>query len=138
MINQLYNIVKAVIIESMSLTQFKMSKNLNVARLLLQIGLVAVFLYAGISQLQKPNDWTTYFPNFLSSSISLLTLVKIVAIYELLLAVWLLSGKYLKLAGLLCTLTFSGIVVFNLHQLIITFRDIGLLFMSLALILLSD
>lgn len=115
-----------------------MLKNPNAARWLLQIGLAAVFLYAAISQLQKPNDWTAYVPNFLVSSISLLTVVKIVAIYELILAAWLLSGKYLKLAGLLSALTLGGIIGFNLNQLIVTFRDIGLLFMALALIFLSD
>ncbi len=122
----------------MNLSEIKSLKNPKFARWLLQIGLVAVFLYAGLSQLQKPNDWTTYFPSFLASHISLITVVKIVAVYELLLAGWLLTGKYLKLAGILCALTFGGIILFNLHQLLITFRDIGLLFMSLALILLAD
>lgn len=115
-----------------------LSKNPNVARWLIQLGLAAVLIYAGTSQLQKPNDWTTYFPSFVPSSISLITLVKVVAVFELLVAIWLLSGKYLKLAGLLCALTFSGIIIFNLHVLIITFRDIGLLFASLALVLLAD
>ena len=118
--------------------RLKISNNPKAARWLLQIGLAAVFLYAGISQLQKPADWTTYIPNFIASSISLITFVKLMAIYELLLAAWLLSGRYLKIAGLLSALTFVGILTFNLHQLIITFRDIGLLFMALALVFLSN
>jgi len=122
----------------MTLAKAKLSNNPKTARLLIQLGLVAVLVYAGVSQLRQPADWTAYFPSFISSSISLITLVKIVAVYELLLAGWLLSGKYLKLAGLLAALTFSGIIIFNLHQLIVTFRDIGLLFMALALIVLAD
>lgn len=108
------------------------------ARLLLQLGLAIVFLYAAISQLKEPNNWTTYFPNFLANSFSLITAVKIVAIYEVALAAWLITGKYLRLAGLLSALTFGGIILFNLHYLIITFRDFGLLFMSLALMFISD
>ncbi len=122
----------------MGLIKLTLSKNPNAARWLIQTGLAAVLLYAGISQLQKPNDWTTYFPSFISGSISLITLVKIVALFELVVAAWLLTGRYLKLAGILCALTFSGIILFNLHVLIVTFRDIGLLFMSLALVLLAD
>lgn len=73
------------------------------ARRLLQVGLAIVFLYAAISQLRQPNDWTTYFPSFLANSFSLITVVKIVAIYEVALAVWLITGRYLRLAGLLST-----------------------------------
>jgi len=108
------------------------------ASLLLRIGLAAVFLYAAVSMYRLPNDWTAYFPSFLGNTISLVTLVKVVAVYELILAGWLASGKYLKFVGLLSALTFGGIIIFNLHQLIVTFRDIGLLFMSLALIMLAD
>jgi uncharacterized membrane protein YphA (DoxX/SURF4 family) len=122
----------------MKINKFNVSKNTNIARCLIQIGLAVVFFYAAISQLRSPNDWTAYLPNLLNSSISLITLVKVVAVFELALGTWLLSGKYLKLAGLVCALTLGGILVFNLSQLIITFRDIGLLFMSLALIFISD
>jgi len=108
------------------------------ARLLLQIGLAIVLLYAAVSQLRNPEAWTTYFPSFLANSFSLITIVKLVAIGEATLAVWLISGKFLKMAGLICALTFGGIILFNLHYLIITFRDFGLLFMSLALIFISD
>ncbi|HEU5004502.1 MAG TPA: hypothetical protein VFT49_00235 [Candidatus Saccharimonadales bacterium] len=121
----------------MYIANLKVPKDPRAARILTQAGLVAVFLYAGISQLQKPYDWTYYVPSFIHS-LSLTTLVKVLAVYELVLVVWLLSGKYLKLAGLLCALTFGGIIAVNLHQLITTFRDIGLLFMALALILLAD
>jgi hypothetical protein len=124
-----------VILTSM---KFKMSNNPQGARLMLQIGLAAVFLYAAVSSLQKPDEWTAYLPNFLTNSISPVTLVKGLAVYELVLAAWLLSGKYLKLAGLFCAMTLGGILVVNPHQLLVTFRDIGLLFMSLALVLLAD
>jgi uncharacterized membrane protein YphA (DoxX/SURF4 family) len=107
--------------------------NVNVTSWLLRIGLILVFLYAGVSSLQHPLVWVGFLPNFMTKAISGTTLIKIFAIYELVLAAWLISGKYLKYCALICTLTLAGIVFTNLSQLITTFRDIGLAFMALAL-----
>lgn len=115
-----------------------LKQNVNVVRILLQIGLAVTLLYAAVSQFTKPDDWTAYLPSFLPSSIAFTTAVKLMALYELVLALWLLSGRYLKIAGILCALTFGGIVVVNFSQLIITFRDFGLFFMALALVFAAD
>ncbi|HEX5448102.1 MAG TPA: hypothetical protein VFW90_02790 [Candidatus Saccharimonadales bacterium] len=114
-------------------------KNINLnnarySRWLLQLGLAAVFLYAAINSIMHPANWTAYLPTFLGTAIPPDTLVKIFAVYELVLTVWVLSGKYLKLAGLLYALTFAAILLINPHQFIVTFRDVGLLFMALALV----
>lgn len=100
---------------------------------LLKIGLAIVLLYAAISSLQHPFEWVGYLPAMLTKTISGTTLIKIFAVYELALAVWLLSGKYVRYAALLTALTLLGIVATNPSQLIITFRDIGLACMALAL-----
>ena len=102
--------------------------------LLLRTGLAVVFLYAAVSSFKTPLDWTSYLPHFLTSSISAVTLVKIFAVYEIILGLWLVSGFYLKWAATLCALTLAGIVVVNPHDLIVTFRDIGLVFAALALV----
>ena len=133
MINSLYNTIETVILNAMKIT-----KNPNAARLMLQIGLAAVFLYAAIASLQKPDNWTAFLPSFMANHVSPLTLVKGLAVYELVLAAWLLSGRYLRVAGLVCTMTLAGILVVNPHQLLTTFRDIGLAFMGLALFFLAD
>lgn len=102
--------------------------------LLLRSGLAIVFLYAAISSLKTPLDWVGYMPHFLTNSFTATTLVKILALYEIGLALWLISGRYLRYAALLCNLTLSGIVVLNPHDLIVTFRDIGLAFAALSLV----
>lgn len=102
--------------------------------LLLRSGLAIVFLYAAVSSFKTPLDWTGYLPHFLVSSFSAVTLVKIFAVYEVILGLWLVSGLYLKWAAMLCALTLAGIVVLNPHDLIVTFRDIGLVFAALALV----
>jgi hypothetical protein len=103
------------------------------AKWLLQLGLAIVFLYAAISSLLSPLDWTGFLPTFLTGLAPSLMVLKILAVYEILLAVWLLSGRYLRYAAWLTALTLAGIILTNPTQLIVTFRDIGLLFAALAL-----
>ncbi len=113
-----------------------MSKHINnsgAVSWLLRIGLAFVFLYAATASLQHPLVWAVYMPAFLTKAIASTTLIKIVAVYELALVVWLLSGKYVRYCALLCALTLAGIVLTNPSQLITTFRDVGLVFMALAL-----
>ena len=109
----------------------------NIPALLLRIGLAFVLLYAAVSQLLHPFEWTGYLPAFAASTFQPRLLVEAFALYNTLLALWLLSGKWTRYAALLCTATLAGIALFNLNQLIVTFRDIGLAFAALALTFLA-
>ncbi|HET9722066.1 MAG TPA: DoxX family membrane protein [Candidatus Saccharimonadales bacterium] len=102
--------------------------------LLLRIGLSIVLLYASISSLKNPQDWIGYLPQFLRSSPSATSLLHVFSIYEILLAVWLLSGRYVRYAGLVSAATLLGIVVSNFSLFAISFRDIALIFAALALV----
>jgi len=108
-------------------------EKINLASWLLRTGLAFVFAYAGLASLQHPLEWVGYLPTFMTRHVSATTLIKFFAVYELALATWLLSGKYLRYAGLLAGLTLLGIVITNTGQLIVTFRDVGLACMALAL-----
>ena len=105
----------------------------NMTPLLLRIGLGVVFLYASISSFTNPQDWVGYFPKFAKDFVPVGTLLHIFSVYEMILAVWLLSGKFIQQAAVLVVLTLSGIVLFNFSLLAISFRDIGLIFAALAL-----
>lgn len=111
--------------------------NTRVASLLLRTGLATVFLYASISSFMHPNDWIGYLPNFARNALDPKILLKGFSAYELILALWLLSGKYTKYAAGLAAMTLAGIVIFNLSLFAITFRDVALIFSALALMLLS-
>ena len=104
----------------------------KIASLLLRIGLAAVLIYAGISQFMTPSDWVGYLPHFLTNHVSSQLLLHIFSVYELIMAVWLLSGKYLKCSAALAAATFTGIILTNLAVLTITFRDIAMVFAALA------
>jgi uncharacterized membrane protein YphA (DoxX/SURF4 family) len=118
----------------MNTTKLHNPKN---ARLALQVALAFVFLYAAYSSWTKPDDWTIYVPTFMVGSLSALTVLKLLAAYELVLGLWLLSGRYLKYAALLSLLTLAGIVVLTPSQFLTTFRDVGLALAAVALLFLS-
>lgn len=113
---------------------FKVANKNNLTPLLLRIGLAIVFLYACVSSFKNPQDWVGYLPKFAKDVVSADVLLKIFSFYELVLALWLLSGKYVKYAGAVSALTLVGIVLSNLSLFTITFRDIALIFASLALV----
>jgi len=105
---------------------------------LLRFSLAFVFGYAGIAALLEPSVWSGFLPQFVLTTIDPLLAIRLVAGYELLLATWLLSGWQLRYAAGLGALTLAGITLANLQELIITFRDIGLLLAALALAVSSD
>ncbi len=106
----------------------------QLASLMLRIGLAAVLLYASVSSFITPADWIGYLPHFLTSRVPGTLLLHVFSVYELLLALWLLSGLYIKFAALIAALTFGGIILTNTGLLAVTFRDITMVFASLALI----
>lgn len=105
----------------------------NAPALLLRVGLAIVFLYASISATKSPQDWIGYLPRFATSIVAGALLLKIFSALEFILALWLLSGKYVRYAGLAAALLLAGIILSNLTLLPISFRDIGLAFAALAL-----
>ena len=109
----------------------------NLPTLLLRAGLVFVFAYAGVSTLHNPDSWTTFVPNFVIHIMSPVTFLKLFAIFELVLALVLASGQYVRYAAGLAALSLAGLVAFNLNSLIVTFRDVGLVFMAVALFFLE-
>lgn len=101
--------------------------------LLLRAGLAFVFFYAAISSFLSPGDWVGYFPLFMRQIVPAAVLLPFFSIVEICLGTWLLSGWRIKLAALTSALLLAGIVVANPLLLPITFRDIGLVCMALAL-----
>ena len=102
-------------------------------QLLLRTGLSIIFLYAAISSFTNPQDWVGYLPSFATKMVDAQLLLHVFSVYELLLAIFLLAGVLTRYVALLCAATLAGIVAFNSSLFAITFRDIALIFASLAL-----
>lgn len=104
---------------------------------LLRFGLAFVLLYAGISSLVTPSDWVGYIPSFIADIIDADLFVRLFAIFQLALALWLVMGWYTYIAGLVSIGMFAGILLGNLALIEITFRDIVAVFASAALVSLT-
>ncbi len=112
-------------------------KKENLVILLLRWGLAFVFLYAGMSIFTNPTSWLGFVPSFFDFIVSRQTILYLHAGFDVLIGVWLLMKRGLFYASILSTLNLFGIIIFNIGSFDIIFRDIGLLFVSLALVILS-
>ena len=110
---------------------------LLLSKILLRVGLAFTLLYAAFDSFKNPNDWIGFFPVFITHIISGSLLLSVFSVFEIALAIWLLSGKKSFYSGLVAALLMLGIVVFNLGAFDIVFRDLGLFFAALALVFLS-
>jgi len=99
----------------------------------LRIGLVVVFIYAGVSSLVSPQNWIGFFPSFLRVSWTLV----LFSLYEIILGLWILSNRRVFYAAVISAISMFFIVAFNLALMDLVFRDIGLFFMAVALAVLS-
>ena len=106
----------------------------KLASLSLRIGLAAVFLYIAYASFQKPESWIAFFPSFLQSLPYAKTLLHVFSSYEIILGIWLLTGKKVVYAAILASLTLAGIVLSTLQYLDIAFRDLAIMFAALALV----
>ncbi|MDP3918729.1 MAG: DoxX family membrane protein [Nanoarchaeota archaeon] len=103
---------------------------------LLRIGLASVFLFAGIDTLTNPNNWLGFIPVWFRSLSLTLPFIYLFSIFQIILSIWLISNKKPYSAATASTITISAIIIFNIHLLNLIFRDIAILFMSIALMIL--
>lgn len=101
--------------------------------LLIRIGLAFVFTYAAISGFMHPETYLFYMPSFLRETPYAELILHVFGIYEILLSLWLLSGKLRRYAALLATITIFAITFANLASFQVVFRNIAIFFSSLAL-----
>ena len=109
----------------------------KLAVMFLRLGLAFVFFYAAIAALLDPFSWVGFFPQWMRSLIPDNLLLPLHSASEIILALWLLSEWKTLYASLAGTLAIFAIVVFNIGALDIIFRDVGLFFAALALVILS-
>ncbi len=105
--------------------------------LFLRIGLAFVFIYAAFSGFSDPQAWVGFIPSFVGNSITRGYFLFVSETINLILGLWLLSGKKTFYAAVFSSILLAGIILTNLGALIITFRDVGLFFAALALATLS-
>ena len=106
------------------------------AHLTLRIGTAFAFLYPPIAAVSDPISWFGYFPHFLQTlPIDSLVLLHGFGIIEVVIALWILSGKYIRIPAAIATAMLVAIVVFNMSNFDVVFRDLAIACMTLALAL---
>jgi hypothetical protein len=102
---------------------------------LLQLGLAFVFLYASISALTSPATYRSYIPSVWAewSPPTTHLLLRAFAVYELALAVALLTRRFCYQASLLSAVTLLGIIGLNADAFEVLFRNVAITFAALAL-----
>lgn len=105
---------------------------------LLRLAIAFAFLYPPISALKDPDSWIGYLPAFVQSlPISELVLLHGFGVVEFIIGAWLLSGRNIFYPSLASALILTLIVIFNLGQMDVVFRDISLILVAVALVLLN-
>ncbi|OIO80356.1 hypothetical protein AUJ84_03885 [Candidatus Pacearchaeota archaeon CG1_02_32_132] len=106
------------------------------ADLSLRIGLGFVFVYVAFSAFMDPNSWVGFIPSFLRVIGEGLAINLHIA-FNLILGLWLFSGKGKYYSAIVSVVALFLIVTFNLGAIDIIFRDIGLILSAIALALLN-
>ena len=107
------------------------------AKRLLRISLAFPLLYASIGSLTSPKDWLWYIPDWLAKIAPAEQMLLGHGVFELLLGVWLLSGKKTQYAAIVAGLDLTSNTLLNITTFNIVFRDVGLIFASIALVFLE-
>lgn len=108
------------------------------SNLLLRLGVAFAFLYPPISALYNPDSWLGYLPEFARLSaralgVSDLFFLHAFGVVEVILALWILSGRKIFWPSTTATVLLITIVAFNPFQFEVLFRDLSIAAMSLAL-----
>lgn len=110
------------------------------AHVLLRAGAAFTFAYPPLRAVVDPVSWLGYLPSFVRAlparmgfPVDPLILLHGFGVIEIVLALWILSGRHIRIPAILATLMLVAIVVFNWADIDIVFRDLSIACMTLAL-----
>jgi hypothetical protein len=103
----------------------------------LRIGLAFVFIYAAVSAFLNPQAWIGFVPAFITNTITRAYFLFLHEVTNMIIGIWLLSGKKTFYAAVVSAIALAGIILVNLGSFLITFRDVGLFFAAVALAVMS-
>lgn len=113
-------------------------KNKKLISFTLRLGLAAVFSYAGVAALVQPGYWLGFVPGWIVYLLPAQIFLTVFAFFQIILAIWLLSGVKPRSAAIVSAVTLFFIFIFNLESIDIVFRDVDILVSAITLALLSS
>ena len=106
---------------------------------LLRVGIAFAFLYPPISALSDPIAWSGYFPAFIQGlPIDTIILLHVFGVVEIVIALWILRARRLRVPAFFAAGILLLIVVFNMNDFGVLFRDVSLALAALALAFLPE
>ena len=112
-------------------------KSESLAALILRVGVAFAFLYPPISALNDPYSWIGYFPHFVKGIVPDMFLLHAFGLVEVVIALWILSGRRIFWPSLAATCMLVAIVLLNGFDFEILFRDLSIAAAALALVVVS-
>lgn len=107
----------------------------SIAELVLRAGVAFAFLYPSINAFIDPSAWVGYFPSFMRGIVSDGVLLSVFGIVELVIGLWILSGKKILIPALAASAMLIAIVAFNIQEMQVVFRDLSIAAAALYLAL---
>ena len=105
----------------------------KISRLLLRGGLAFAFLYPPIDALLDPITWIGYFPKFMHGIVPDMVLLHSFGAFKVAIAVWIIFGRKIRIPSILAAAVLVAIVLLNLQDFQIVFRDLSIAAIALAL-----
>lgn len=103
--------------------------------IVLRLGLAFAFLYPPIDALFDPESWIGYLPQFVRGYAPELVVLHIFGLLEVAIGIWILFGKKIFLPSLAALGILVVIVLLNLEDFQIIFRDLSIAALALALVI---
>lgn len=99
----------------------------------LRLGVAFAFLFPAINAVFDPYSWIGYFPGFVRDIVPGLGVLHFFGIIEVVLGLWILSGRKVFVPSVIAAVMLIVIVVMNLNDFQVLFRDVSIALMALAL-----
>ena len=109
----------------------------RLASFILRLGVAFAFLYPPINAWTNPGDWIGYFPPFTRDIVDDMVLLHAFGLVEIIIAVWIIWGRNIFWPAAAATVMLVGIVLFNMNNFIVIFRDLSIAAAALALALMN-
>ena len=104
----------------------------RLASLVLRVGVAFAFIYAAVAGFVDPDSWMGYFPDFVRV-VPETTLITLWGILQIILALWIISGKKIFIPSVAASLSLAGLILENLGAMDIIFRDVTILAATISL-----
>ena len=112
----------------------------RLANIILRVGVAFSFLYPPINAIFDPYTWLGYFPQFVHLAGQAVGMPDLVLLHafgalEVIIALWILSGRKIFWPSVAACAMLLAIVIFNGSEFPVLFRDLSIAAAALALAL---